>query len=432
MAKEKQAGKQSREVKYCGTIPKEVVKDMPPEIRIQYFFWDELLKRQIQLHPGMFPPLVKEIFGKEYPAGTNITILSTEYVVDRPYGGSGRRIESIRSDLMVQIGSRDIYHMECQMKQGGDIAVRMLEYDVNAALVHGLEQVENFQKKHAGNPHPYKYKIKLPKSAILYVDSTERTPDKESCTMVFPDGTEYEYSVPVLKAQAYTPEAMADKGLNILFPFSPVRFRRRFDAILKMKEKSVSSEKILEKMNALKKDLTKFVSDCIIIINREEENGTLEDRTGADIVEYMGRTCDHLFGKEPELIREVHEVMEPVIKLAREEAEDTIKLIREKAEDTIKLIREEAEDTVKQMEGTVKQMERQLTQKDAEIELIREENENQQSELDYKNEQIIKFVQNYILQCKKEGKTKAQAQQELQSNFSFTLSDAQMETEKWW
>ena len=67
MAKEKQAGKQSREVKYCGTIPKEVVKDMPPEIRIQYFFWDALLKRQIQLHPGMFPPLVKEIFGKEYP-----------------------------------------------------------------------------------------------------------------------------------------------------------------------------------------------------------------------------------------------------------------------------------------------------------------------------------------------------------------------------
>ena len=52
------------------------------------------------------------------------------------------------------------------MKQGGDIAVRMLEYDVNAALVHGLEQVEKFQKKHGGNPHLYKYKIKLPKSGI--------------------------------------------------------------------------------------------------------------------------------------------------------------------------------------------------------------------------------------------------------------------------
>ena len=137
MAKEKQTSNQSGEERYHGTIPKEVVKDMPPEVRIQYFFWDELLKRQIQLHPEMFPPLVKEIFGKEYPAGTGITILSTEYIVDRPYKGSGKRIESIRSDLMVRIGSRDIYHMECQMKQGGDIAVRMLEYDVNAALVHG-------------------------------------------------------------------------------------------------------------------------------------------------------------------------------------------------------------------------------------------------------------------------------------------------------
>ena len=218
MEKEKQTSNQNNGETYHGTIPKEVIKDMSPEVRIQYFFWDELLKRQIQLHPGMFPPLVKEIFGKEYPAGTSITILSTEYIVDRPYGCEEKRIESIRSDLMIQIGSRDIYHMECQMKQGGDIAVRMLEYDINAALVHSLEQVENFQKIHNTGSRPYKYQLRLPKSAILYVDSTKWTPGQESCTIVFPDGTEYEYNVPVLKVQAYTPERMAEKGLNILFP----------------------------------------------------------------------------------------------------------------------------------------------------------------------------------------------------------------------
>lgn len=57
---------------------------------------------------------------------------------------------------MVQIGSKDIYHMECQMKQGGDIAVRMLEY---------------------------------------------------------------EYNILVLKVQSYTPEMMGEKGLHILIPF---------------------------------------------------------------------------------------------------------------------------------------------------------------------------------------------------------------------
>lgn len=33
----------------------------------------------------------------------------------------------------------ELYHMECQMKPGGNIAVRILEYDMNIALVHGLE-----------------------------------------------------------------------------------------------------------------------------------------------------------------------------------------------------------------------------------------------------------------------------------------------------
>lgn len=43
-------------------------------------------------------------------------------------------------------------------------------------------------------------------------------------------------------------------------------------------------------MEALKKALTKLAADCIIIINRKEENGTLSNASGADIVELMGKT----------------------------------------------------------------------------------------------------------------------------------------------
>lgn len=127
-------------------------------------------------------------------------------------------------------------------------------------------------------------------------------------------------------------------------------------------------------MEALKKELTKLVADCIIIINRKEENGTLSNMAGADIVELMGKTCDYLFSKEPELLREVHEIMEPAIKLFSEELKE---------------------------------------QKDIEFKLFSEKlNEQNDKELN-------QYIQNCILQCKSEGKNKLQTEQILQKIFSL-------------
>lgn len=237
--------------------------------------------------------------------------------------------------------------------------------------------------------------------------------------MVLPNGMEYEYSIPVLKAQAYTPEMMAQKELTILFPFSPIRFRRRLDTILEMEKKSSASGKIQEMRDALKKDLTKFILDCIMIINREEENGTLRGSTGADIVEYMGRTCDYIFNKEPELLKGVHEVMEPVIKLIREEAEDTFKLLREQKEEELSLLRE-------QKEGELNLLREKM---DDELNLLREQKD---AEIMQMEDQLDKFIQNYIIQCKKEGKLKGQVEKELQSNFSLPLRNVRLKMEKWW
>lgn len=128
-------------------------------------------------------------------------------------------------------------------------------------------------------------------------------------------------------------------------------------------------------MEALKKELTKLVADCIIIINRKEENGTLSNMAGADIVELMGKTCDYLFSKEPELLREVHEIMEPTIKLFSEELKE---------------------------------------QKDTEFKLFSEKlNEQNDKELN-------QHIQNCILQCKSEEKNKLQTEQILQKIFSLS------------
>ncbi|MCI8924270.1 MAG: hypothetical protein HFI45_09815 [Lachnospiraceae bacterium] len=370
MEKERQKTPKIEETKYHHQIPGKVLEEMTPDMKRQYFLWDEMLKRQIELYPSMLLPLIREIFGKKYPDEADVKMLSTEYVVSKVHKHGENVIEAIRSDLLIQVGIKDLYHMECQMKPGGNIAVRMLEYDMNIALVHGLEWADAGGKKHA-----HKYIVKFPQSALLYLDSTSKTPDQESCIIIFPDGTKFEYGIPVLKVQGYTPEMAAKKGLGLLFPYFPIRFKHKFDAIIKRMENPSKSCTAHAQMKAFQKDLTKFIDECIIIIKREEENGTLSNEAAIDIVGLIGKACDHLFHGEPELLWEVHEVMKPAIRLLSEQFKEQIA------------------------------------------------NQEKQTE---------SHILNFIRQYKKDGKTKTQTRLALQEVFSFMPSDAEEKIEKYW
>ena len=136
----------------------------------------------------------------------------------------------------------------------------------------------------------------------------------------------------------------------------------------------------------------------------------MSSRMGADILELIGKVCDYLFKKEPELLREVHEVMEPAIKLHSEELEERIAMQQEKLkEKDIQLI---------QQREQLYQKDEQLTQKD--------------EQLTQMDEQLTQHIKNCIRLCKKDEKTKVQAEQVLQEIFFLTMADAKKMVEKHW
>ena len=137
-----------------------------------------------------------------------------------------------------------------------------------------------------------------------------------------------------------------------------------------------------------------------MIINRAEENETLEYEIGAEIVELLGRACDYLYDKEPELLREVRKVMEPVIKLARDEIEE-------------------------QKEAEIKEIEKK---KDAEIKEIRDEMNEQHIQ---HKKQLEQFIKTCIHQCKLAGNGKPETQQILQK-LLLDESVAREKLEKYW
>ena len=303
---------------FQGELPKDVLKELPEEIRRQYFLWDEILKREAELYPYLLLPLIEEIFHRHYPEDAKIVFLATEYVVSRAEGKDGRILHSVYSDLVIQVEDRDIYHLECQMRRNRGMVVRMMEYDLHIAMSHGMEK--------AGKGAEQDLHMFLPHSAILYLEHGRNTPDHEKCRIHFQDGGSCLFRVPVLKVQDYTPEQIEQKKLFLLIPFVPIRIRK----YLKKDGERLYLEETAEQ------ELTGLLKECMIILNRQAEDGGIEDSVRRDIADFLWKACAELFGKVPEVLKEVQEIMRPVIRLMRddiEELQQEIAVLRKKEEE---------------------------------------------------------------------------------------------------
>lgn len=224
-----------------------------------------------------------------------------------------------------KIGDRDIYHMECQMNKEYGMVLRMLEYDIHIGLVHGIGNYE--KKTYTGTKH----ELVMPRSVILYLSDAVHMPAEETCLIRFADGTTHEYRIPVMNVQSYTLEMIEKKHLSMLIPFLPIRFRKYLS-----RKKNGVKQPIPE---AVRKDLTEFIRECIMIIDREKGNGTLTDGAGKEIIELIDITCGYLLKNEPELKKEVHGIMRPIVMTQTERAEYAIKqknMYRERNENAIR------------------------------------------------------------------------------------------------
>lgn len=295
------------DVRYYGAIPDQIIEEMTPEIIEQYYLWDEVAKKEIERYPWLILPLIQEVFHKIYPENVEIRLIATEYVVRRIHKGSGSTLNSIYADIAVQIGDRDIYHMECQMNKDKGMVLRMLEYDIHIGMVHGREH--DGKKTYADMKH----ELVMPRSVILYLNDTNPIPKEETCLIRFADGTTHEYRIPVMNVQSYTTELIEKKHLNMLIPFLPIRFRKYLN-----RKRNGAGRSITE---AVRKDLTEFIRECIMIIEREKENGTLTDAESKEIVEFLDMTCGYLLKNEPDLKKEVRGIMRPIVMTQTEKIE---------------------------------------------------------------------------------------------------------------
>lgn len=389
MSKEKRSGRNSVAVNgmenqlrtaqnthlFQDRLPEEIVKELTPEVRRQYFLWDEIMKREIELYPYLILPVIREVFGREYPADGNISLLSTEYTVSRIHEQGEKLLHAIRSDLLLKIES-DLYHFECQIEKDGKMVFRMLEYDVHIALTHG----KTAQKERGGKEE---FEVFFPRSAVLYLGDAKNVPEYEACTIHFSDGGSYLYKVPVMKVQEYEVREIEERHLDILIPFLPIRFRKRIK-----KESGKEREE-------LKRNLAEFLSECSVVLGKEKERGIITENASKDIAEFLWKACGYLLEEDVELYKEVSSEVEPAIKLDRE-------IIQELRDDIMEL-----QDNNKELQDNNKEL---------------------QDKIDRGRESVVRLVN----ELKKDGKSREEVEDVLAKVFLLTEEEAKEKVKAYW
>lgn len=260
--------------------------------------WDSILKSIIHHMPEQLFPLLKHVFGKEYPKDASVELLAAEYSV--PGKSAPQNLSSIFADVVMRITGTDIYHLECQTAKDEYLSFRMFEYDTHIALLYGISK-----ENQTGVPpdidtaiHDQVYALRFPASVILHLDSNSTVPEKSTCRILLSDTSQILYTVTTVKVQNYSLEQIRKNHLTLFLPFTLLRFRPR----LALKSKPVT-----------KKELTIFVNKIIIILKDELTENYITERQYKDYINYIRMAADQIFMQNPELHKEVTEMLIPII-----------------------------------------------------------------------------------------------------------------------
>ena len=164
--------------------------------------FDDVFRTIAQKMPSLLIPLINEVFKTKYVEDQEIEQLRNEH-----YEKFGKVI----TDSIIRIGGR-LYHIECQSKKDGDMALRMIEYDFAVALEHSSRMEDDILE------------IRFPESCVLYIRNHKDTPDYHEARVRFADGQSVTYKVPVIMAQDYTVDSIFEKRLLALLPYHILRY----------------------------------------------------------------------------------------------------------------------------------------------------------------------------------------------------------------
>lgn len=216
-------------------------------------------------------PVINEIFGESYTGDEKIEFFPNEHFIDQQDEADRKRI----TDTNFRITGTETkkYHLECESSYpNGRITIRLFEYDSQIALDEGEITEETLT-------------VTFPNTAVLYLRTRKKTPDKMKYVIVTPGGT-VQYDIPIMKVKSYSLDDIFEKRLLMLIPFYIFSHEDSFPDYNSSRQRleNLKSEyrEILDRLNGLeeqgiigafdKRTIIELSSDVIKEITQKYEN----------------------------------------------------------------------------------------------------------------------------------------------------------------
>ena len=132
-------------------------------------------------------PVINEIFGENYIGDEKIEFFPNEHFIDQQDEEDQRRITD--TNFRITGAETKKYHLECESSYpDGRMTIRLFEYDSQIALDEGEITEETLT-------------VTFPNTAVLYLRTRKKSPDKMKYVIVTPGGT-VQYDIPIMKVQS--------------------------------------------------------------------------------------------------------------------------------------------------------------------------------------------------------------------------------------
>lgn len=216
-------------------------------------------------------PVINEIFGENYTGKEEVRFFPNEHFLDQLDDADKERITDTNFTVLGKVPKK--YHIECESSlPDGKITIRLFEYDAQIALDEGEVTEETLT-------------VTFPNTAVLYLRTYKKTPDKMKYVIVTPGGT-VQYDVPIMKVQAYSLDDIFEKNLLMLIPFYIFSHEKNFPAYnsneRKLAELKAEYQGILDRLDELeqrriigafdKRTIIELSGDVIKKISQKYEN----------------------------------------------------------------------------------------------------------------------------------------------------------------
>ena len=187
-------------------------------------------------------PVINEIFGETYTGEEEIRFFPNEHFIDQQDEADKERITDTNFTVYKKTPKK--YHVECESSlPDGKITIKLFEYDAQIALDEGEVTEETLT-------------VTFPNTAVLYLRTYKKTPDKMKYVLVTPGGT-VQYDVPIMKVQTYSLDDIFEKGLLMLIPFYIFSHEKDLPEYnsneQKLVELKAEYQKILERLDKLER-----------------------------------------------------------------------------------------------------------------------------------------------------------------------------------